>query len=687
MSINIVITKNNFLKNKPPPFDTFIFLDLPFSFLSSFPMEKTNSGKAKSRRKSKPELSKVRDITDVADPIDGPYESLIDFDHDQMLADIDNLFNELSNVDEKGSPSEIPNTVDTFIRIMEQNIKTYNSIKSGTRFRNMPVEDEFFISSIRRLLKLKAAFSITSKVVEQAMALLEDEFRAILRDTNAPSEPISKAVASDSNSSVIEEDFPGYSKENILLMNKIVSVMIHSGYQYECCQAYSTIRKDEINDQVKRFEFEKVNVEDVPKSKWYSLEPDITRWVNLTNHCSKILLPAEQELGKTVFSDHISVFTGLFVNLVRGTLMPLLEFPNKVGTSKPKAKRLFKFLDIYESLRDLYIVADESGPTTVNLEEYGHMKAEIKSVKAGIGNSIVDMFNDLKNSIQNDGSRNPVQGGAVHPLIRYVMNFLKFAFEEYQNILDNIFGEDCIKELVSIIELLDTNLETKSGLYKDPSLRYIFLMNNNRYILQIVKGSKEMKQLMGDNWCRRKSSDVRNYHKSYQRETWTKLLQWLTQEGVQVHGKPSRKVLKDRFKNFNSMFDDIHKTQSAWVISDEQLLSEIRVSITAVISPAYRSFVGRYKAQFDGGKSIDKYIKYQPEDIESMIETLFEGNFRIYLVVLLLLVSSNIAKTNMFIANICLTRHGEGGDTTERYTSCINYEAYYRGLQEFIKKL
>ena len=44
-------------------------------------MEKTNSGKAKSRRKSKPELSKVRDVTDVADPIDGPYESLIDFDH------------------------------------------------------------------------------------------------------------------------------------------------------------------------------------------------------------------------------------------------------------------------------------------------------------------------------------------------------------------------------------------------------------------------------------------------------------------------------------------------------------------------------------------------------------------------------------------------------------------------------
>ncbi|PWA79622.1 bidirectional sugar transporter N3 [Artemisia annua] len=118
----------------------------------------------------------VRDITDVADPIDGPDESLIDFDRDQILSKIDNLIHELSNVDAKGSPSRIPHTVDQFVRIMEQKIKTYNSIKSGTRFGNMPKEDELFISSIGRLSTLKAAFSITSKAVEQAMVLLEDEF-------------------------------------------------------------------------------------------------------------------------------------------------------------------------------------------------------------------------------------------------------------------------------------------------------------------------------------------------------------------------------------------------------------------------------------------------------------------------------------------------------------------------------
>ncbi|KAL8258397.1 hypothetical protein R6Q59_030438 [Mikania micrantha] len=77
------------------------------------------------------------------------------------------------------------------------------------------------------------------------------------------------------------------------------------------------------------------------------------------------------------------------------------------------------------------------------------------------------------------------------------------------------------------------------------------------------------------------------------------------------------------------MFDEIHKTQSTWIVSDAQLLSEMRVSINAVVSPAYRSFVGRYKPQFEGGKSIDKYIKYQPEDIESLISRLFEGTEKV----------------------------------------------------------
>lgn len=93
-----------------------------------------------------------------------------------------------------------------------------------------------------------------------------------------------------------------------------------------------------------------------------------------------------------------------------------------------------------------------------------------------------------------------------------------------------------------------------------------------------------------------------------------------------MNGKVSKPILKERFKSFNSMFDEIHKVQSSWVVSDEQLQSELRVSVSAVMIPAYRSFVGRFKQHFDHGRQSEKYIKYQPEDIEVLIEDLFDGN-------------------------------------------------------------
>ncbi|KAJ6314911.1 hypothetical protein OIU78_018405 [Salix suchowensis] len=152
------------------------------------------------------------------------------------------------------------------------------------------------------------------------------------------------------------------------------------------------------------------------------------------------------------------------------------------------------------------------------------------------------------------------------------------------------------------------------------------MMNNGRYIVQKIKGSTEIRQMMGDPWCRKKSSELRNYHKNYQRETWSKLLGCLGHEGLQVNGKVIKPVLKERFKSFNMLFDEIHKTQSTWVVSDEQLQSELRVSITAVVIPAYRSFMGRFSQYLTAGRQTEKYIKYQADDLETYIDELFDGN-------------------------------------------------------------
>ncbi|GMH27406.1 hypothetical protein Nepgr_029249 [Nepenthes gracilis] len=97
------------------------------------------------------------------------------------------------------------------------------------------------------------------------------------------------------------------------------------------------------------------------------------------------------------------------------------------------------------------------------------------------------------------------------------------------------------------------------------------------------------------------------------------MLQCMSYEGLQVNGKFHKAMLKERFKDFNQLFDDTHRTQSTWVVNDEQLQSELRVSLSAVMIPAYRSFVARctsicpkgrkFKMQY---KAVESWGYYMP---------------------------------------------------------------------------
>ncbi|KAM0016677.1 putative exocyst complex component Exo70, cullin repeat-like-containing domain superfamily [Helianthus debilis subsp. tardiflorus] len=328
-----------------------------------------------------------------------------------------------------------------------------------------------------------------------------------------------------------EEDYPGFSEEDISKMNKIVKTMISAGYKNECSNAYSIARGNALYEQLRRLNFEKLNAEEVQKLSWEWLEADITRWIRIIKHFSHFLIPAEWKLGELVFSDDSSIFRGLFVNLIRSLITSLLDYAATVAMLKPSAERLFKFLDMYEALHGLN--------DAINGEEHescNDLNSEISSVIERIAEGVVNMFGDLEKSIRHDAAKTPVPGGAVHPLTRYVLNYLRYACD-YVDTLEQIFQQSAklnqlptssssppedmdteksplAAQIASVMSLLDGNLAVKSTLYKDPSLRDIFLMNNGRYILQKVKGSSEIKKMLGDNWCRRRSSEVRHYHKS-----------------------------------------------------------------------------------------------------------------------------------------------------------------------------
>ncbi|GFZ21089.1 exocyst subunit exo70 family protein C1 [Actinidia rufa] len=624
-------------------------------------------------RKSDITSPKTPDLFSIDEKLDNDtlwrenVEDVDDHDVHQVSEDIDRFTDTLSAVDDKSNPPEVPDAVEAFSKIVESRIVKYYSANSRSKFGKMTEEDSFFLEAVRRISKLTAAFcdfpssstttpslNRTSMVLQRAMAFLEEEFRDLLEESRSSNSD--RCVLPEGESADGGEDFLAYSPEVVTKMTRIAAAMVSSEYETECCQVYSVSRRNAFNEALKRLEFDTISIDDVQRMQWEPLEHEISKWIKAVKHCAAVLFPGERKLCDAVFSENPSISIILFSNLARAVVIQVLNFADAVVLTRRSAEKLFKYLDMHETLREL-IPAVKSSCSEDSSHE---LTAEISAAGDRIGEAAVYIFCDLENSIKGDMAKTPVPGGAIHPLTRYVMNYLKYACE-YKDTLEQIFqkhkavirstssaksnGSDerespnnhrTVKkpssaspfaiQLMTVTELLDENLDSKSILYKDHSLRYIFLMNNGRYMLQKIKGSNEILQLVGDTWYRMRSTVVRQYHKNYQRETWGKLLQCLAHEGLQVNGKVYKPILKDRFKSFNLMFDDIHKTQSTWVVSDEQLQSELRVSVSAVVIPAYRSFLGRFKQYLESGKQAEKYIKYQPEDIETLIEGLFDGN-------------------------------------------------------------
>ncbi|KAM1054773.1 hypothetical protein ACFX13_002133 [Malus domestica] len=303
---------------------------------------------------------------------------------------------------------------------------------------------------------------------------------------------------------------------------------------------------------------------------WESLEREIVSWVKAFKECTTVYFSGERKFVEA------------------GVMIQLLNFAEGIAISKRSTEKLFKTLDMYEALREVIPKMDNLFPADCVNE----LKHETSNVRTRLGVAAICIFCDLEISIKAETIRNPVPRGAVHPLTRYTMNYLRehSKIERADSTSQPERGEyeagegsgnasddqsSFYLQLMREMDLLDSNLETKAKLYKDVALSSIFMMNNGRYILQKIKGSAEINSCIGETWYRRWSSDLRQYHKNYQRETWDRLLQCLSHEGLSVNGKVAKPVLKERFKSFNALFDEIHKTQSTWVVSDEQMQSEV----------------------------------------------------------------------------------------------------------------
>ncbi|KAE8712749.1 Exocyst complex component EXO70B1 [Hibiscus syriacus] len=339
---------------------------------------------------------------------------------------------------------------------------------------------------------------------------------------------------------------------------EIAKRMVAAGFGKECSHVYSTCRREFLEESISRLGLQKLGIDEVQKMPWQELEDEIERWIKAANASLRILFPSERRLCDRIFFGFSSAADLSFMEVCR-------------------------VLDVFETMRDLMPEFDSVFSDQCCLV----LRNEAITIWKRLGEAIRGIFMELENLIRRDPAKAAVPGGGLYPIIRYAMNYLRAACRSRQT-LEQVFDErnavvpsnklddkrvsssSMSVQMAWIMELLESNLEMKSRIYRDSGLCSIFFMNNGRYIVQKVKDS-ELESFLGDDWIRKHTAKVRQNCTNYQRSSWNKILGALKLDNSSLASNAIVKSMKEKIKSFNSQFEDACKTQSSWVVFDEQL--------------------------------------------------------------------------------------------------------------------
>uniref|UniRef100_A0A8C6Q6L7 Exocyst complex component 7 n=1 Tax=Nothobranchius furzeri TaxID=105023 RepID=A0A8C6Q6L7_NOTFU len=344
------------------------------------------------------------------------------------------------------------------------------------------------------------------------------------------------------------------------------------------------------------------------------------------------LAQSEYALLTEIIPEHHQKKT--FDSLIQEALNNLmLEGDNIVLAARRAIERrdYFAILTIFPVLRHLKMNKSEFDSTLQGTAASTKNKLPtlITSMET-IGAKALEEFAD---SIKNDPDKeyNMPKDGTVHELTSNTILFLQqlLDFHETAGAMlasqetssASSYTSDFNKRLLSsyickVLGNLQLNLLSKSKVYEDSALSAIFLHNNYNYILKSLEKS-ELIQLVTVTQKRAENSYrelIEQQIDMYQR-SWLKVTENLTDRNMPV--------LQPGAKGFNDGLEELCKTQKGWAIPDKDQRHFIRQAQKKVVSDSYRAFLQRC-TNISFTKNPEKYHKYRPEEVEEMIEKLFD---------------------------------------------------------------
>ncbi|XP_027124844.1 exocyst complex component EXO70A1-like [Coffea arabica] len=498
-------------------------------------------------------------------------------------------------------------------------------------------------------------------IISMAVTRLKHEFRTVLtRQTDSAMGSNSTTELSSLTDSTgyqfRYEDFVVHetpSAEVIRYLRSIAETMDSCGHLDVCIEVYKSVRRPFVNAVFKRLRLDELKAGDVKRFLWEELRMKIERWIEAARVCTKILFTREKQFAAQIFSGlgRTATHEECFLYTAKDAAVCLFSFAESVSLSHQSPERLEAVLMLYEVM---FSLAQDVGALFPS-ESAKAIPNGTAATLSRLEDEVRRMLSAFENAVLHDLTTISDDGGRVHPLTKHVMGYVNLMVVHRKNLVrlivsrpsmtirgQNVPGSELqdptslsplALHLVLIIAVLQSNLENKSEYFKDPSLRYLFMMNNVRYIVQKIEGSGELQELISADYLKKLDGYVKGAMTSYQEITCGRLLNCLRDEGLYVcrcfTSQVSIRALRKRIKTVNIVFEEIRSLQSSREVQDLGLREELRRSMLEKLMPAYEGFLMRFSSHLESGKQRKMclqyvhriHVKYSLKDLEELIMT------------------------------------------------------------------
>ncbi|KAJ3092877.1 Exocyst complex component 7 [Quaeritorhiza haematococci] len=301
----------------------------------------------------------------------------------------------------------------------------------------------------------------------------------------------------------------------------------------------------------------------------------------------------------------------------------------------------------------VYMLMDMIECLSTGLKEYdgvltyaGLKGNDINDLLSTCKSTVMLYFKEFYEDIKNDDAKQSSLSvdGTVHELTSTTLNTLKRLLD-YTSTVDQMLADGWgvtaalpvttfASFMSDVIEALTTNLESKAKGYtksKQPTLGVVFLLNNYHYIYKTIHSQTRLLQMLGPGVDEKYSKLVTKQKEAYQ-DSWKPLVEHLMDQTYIQGGviqktltKAQREIVKDKFKDFNTDFEDTMKAQKAWAVPDAELRAALIKDVKQVLLPMYGRFYDRYN-QIEFSKNPTKYMKYDKQSLGAALDKFFDAS-------------------------------------------------------------